>query len=278
MAEIDRTLIVTEKCASDKGLAASSYAVDFTKSESTPENWIVANYETVSYGPNGAEFTFNKRHDAPSMWADFKFWFGRVEVVVQGAPGLGIISSMVLLSDDLDEIDWEMKGTGGNAIGTNYWGKGIMDYTKNVYVGVPTPNCAFHTYTLDWSPSSLVWEIDGVVVRNVTAAAAGNQYPQSPMKLCFGVWDGSDPSNAAGTIQWAGGKTPLLPPKSYSMYVKSAMITNTNPAAAYENTNMSGNASSIKVLNDSLAVHSTSRSASTSRTTRRSSRPTKTTR
>ena len=193
------------------------------------------------------------------MWTNFKFWFGRVEVVAQGAPGLGIISSIVLLSDDLDEIDWEMKGTGGNAIGTNYWGKGILDYTNNVYAGVSAPNSAFHTYTLDWSPSSIVWEIDGVVVRTVTAAQAGNEYPQSPMKLSLSLWDGGDPSNAEGTITWAGGKTLLPPPKAYSMYVRSAKITNTNPAAEYEYADKSGNASSIKIINESQVVHPSSK-------------------
>ena len=37
--------------------------------------------------------------------------FGKIEVVLQAAPGQGIVSSSVMMSDDLDEIDWEWSGS-----------------------------------------------------------------------------------------------------------------------------------------------------------------------
>jgi beta-glucanase (GH16 family) len=36
--------------------------------------------------------------------------FGKVEVAMKAAPGAGIVSSVVLQSDTLDEIDWEWLG------------------------------------------------------------------------------------------------------------------------------------------------------------------------
>lgn len=57
-------------------------------------------------GPNGGEFTINKKGDAPTIQTDFYFLFGRVDVKMKIAPGTGVVSSVVLQSDDLDEIDW----------------------------------------------------------------------------------------------------------------------------------------------------------------------------
>lgn len=44
--------------------------------------------------------------DAPTMQTDFYFFFGLVEVTMKAASGTGIVSSIVMESDDLDEFDW----------------------------------------------------------------------------------------------------------------------------------------------------------------------------
>lgn len=85
------------------------YWLDFSSLVSSPSNWTVANYEYVKYGKQGAEFTFAKPGDSPQIWTDFYILFGHVDVVAQVAPGTGIISSSVLISDDYDEIDFEFR-------------------------------------------------------------------------------------------------------------------------------------------------------------------------
>lgn len=60
-------------CPPDVGLATSSYFIDFTKVTSLPSDWSVAAYETVEFGPNGAELTFAKRYDAPLIHTNFNF-------------------------------------------------------------------------------------------------------------------------------------------------------------------------------------------------------------
>jgi Glycosyl hydrolases family 16 len=40
------------------------------------------------------------------MMSNHYIFFGRVETWLKSAPGQGIVSSIVLESDDLDEIDW----------------------------------------------------------------------------------------------------------------------------------------------------------------------------
>ena len=237
-------------CPDDLGLITSDYFVDFTTVNSLPSDWSVASYETVNFGPNGAELTFAKRFDAPLIRTNFNFFFGSIEYVVQGALGKGIVSSMVLLSDDLDEVDWEMTGTGGSQIETNYYGKGLPNYNNYQYVNVTTPQTEFHTYGVQWSSEALVWYIDNVVVRTLTAAQAGDYFPQTPMHVSLSLWDGGDPTEAPGTQNWAGGQTTFPITENYTMYIKSVRINNAMPGVGYQYTDMSGRWQSIRVLSN----------------------------
>ena len=248
-------------CPDTLGLTTSNYFIDFTTVNSLPSDWSVASYEAVNFGPNGAELTFAKRFDAPLIRTNFNFFFGSIEYVVQGAPGKGIVSSMVLLSDDLDEIDWEMTGTGGSQIETNYYGKGVPNYNNYDYVNVTTPQTEFHTYGVQWSSEALVWYIDSVVVRTVTAAQAGNYFPQTPMHVSLSLWDGGDPLEAPGTQNWAGGETTFPISENYTMYIKSVRINNAMPGGGYQYTDKSGSWQSIKVLSNTTTAVSNFTSA-----------------
>lgn len=187
------------------------------------------------------------------MRTNFNFFFGRVEYVVKAAPGTGIISSMVLLSDDLDEVDWEFRGGVTDSVQTNYFGKGYTGtYNRSTTNAVTTPQASFHTYAIDWSPDSLVWSIDGKNVRTLSVADAGFQFPQTPMKVSLSLWDGGDPQGNPGTIQWAGGVTPFPVPEPYSMFIKSVKIWNAKPAHQYKYGDNSGSWRSIKLINDTM--------------------------
>jgi len=50
---------------------------------------------------------------------------------MQAAAGTGIVSSIVLQSDDLDEVDWEMIGGNTTFVETNFFGK---RYALYIYV------------------------------------------------------------------------------------------------------------------------------------------------
>jgi hypothetical protein len=90
-------------CDPDTGLKKWSLSTDFTQGSSDEWTAISGN---VTYGSNGAEFTINERYDAPTLETNFYIFFGEVEVVMRAANGTGIVSSIVMESDDLDEIDW----------------------------------------------------------------------------------------------------------------------------------------------------------------------------
>jgi ribosomal protein S5 len=60
----------------------------------------------MSFTSDGMEFSISQLGDGPTIQSNFMMFFGSVEVVMKAAPGAGIVSSFVMESDDLDEIDW----------------------------------------------------------------------------------------------------------------------------------------------------------------------------
>ena len=160
----------------------------------------------MKYDSEGASFTIAKQGDAPLIQSKWYIMFGRVECVIKTAPGTGIVSSAVLQSDDLDEIDWEWLGINNLYVQTNYFGKGNTgSYNRGATHDNQGNHDDYHTYTIDWTSEQIVWQIDGQTVRAITPQDAGDQYPQSPMMVKVGAWAGGDPNNAPGTIRksWA---------------------------------------------------------------------------
>ncbi|KAL4934513.1 glycoside hydrolase family 16 protein [Aspergillus undulatus] len=277
-------------CDPDPGLNSKSFTSDFTKGDSALDGWVKAAGD-VSFGPDGAEFTVAKQGDAPTIETDFYFFFGKAEVELKVAPGTGIVSSIVIESDVLDEIDWEALGGDPTQIQTNYFGKGdTTSYDRVTYEPVDTPQDTFHTYTIEWTPQTISWVIDGAVRRTLTReeAQGGSRFPQTPSRLRIGIWAGGDPNNGEGTIQWAGGQTDYSA-APFTMVLKSVHIENTYPGNEYSYTDNSGDWQSINVDNsapkpessttksDSTTTTSTTTSSSSSETSTDSETTTSTT-
>lgn len=70
----------------------------------------------------------------------------------------------------------------------------------------------YHEYTIDWTPDTITWSIDGQVGRTKdrkdtwNATANRWEYPQTPSRVQISIWPGGLASNAKGTIEWAGGE------------------------------------------------------------------------
>ncbi|KAI4259583.1 MAG: hypothetical protein LQ352_000651 [Teloschistes flavicans] len=172
--------------------------------------------------------------------------FGRVEFKVKPAPGVGIVSSAVLQSDDLDEIDWEWLGGDSSQVQSNYFGKGqTTTWNRGAFHANPNNQADFHTYTIDWTANQIAWQIDGRTVRTLSPDSAQGQYPQTPMMIKIGSWSGGDPSNAPGTVSWAGGPTNYAG-GPYSMVVKSIAVTDYSSGTQYSYSGTSGSWQSIQ--------------------------------
>ncbi|KAJ5923629.1 Cell wall glucanase [Penicillium verhagenii] len=230
-------------CPADPAFGKADHTFAFTSGASSDFSATgTVNYDSTK----GAAFTVAKQGDGPLIQSNFYIMFGKVEYTIQAAPGTGIVSSAVLQSDDLDEIDWEWLGGDNSQVQTNYFGKGD---TSTFNRGAFSPNSGnhdgFHTYSVDWTSSQIVWALDGTTVRTLTPGTADtNQYPQTPMMIKVGVWAGGDPNNPKGTIQWAGGETDYTK-GPFTMYMKSMTVTDYSTGTSYSYSDKTGTWGSI---------------------------------
>ncbi|RMZ81644.1 hypothetical protein DV737_g2386, partial [Chaetothyriales sp. CBS 132003] len=253
--------LTEDGCSSDPALG-ESITIDFTSGSSSQ---FTAS-GSPSYGSSGAEFTISEKGDSPTITSSWYIMFGHVEYVVKAAPGTGIVSSAVLLSDCLDEIDWEWLGGDDDKAQSNYFGKGITTtYNRGAYHAVANNHDEFHSYTVDWTADRIVWGIDGETVRTLTEEDADSgQYPQTPMQVKVGSWAGGDSSNSEGTIEWAGGLVDYSD-GPFTMYLKSISVTDYSTGTSYSYSGTSGTWESIK--SDGGTVNGSSSDTSTSATT-----------
>lgn len=247
---------IQEACPADPGLSETWHTTDFTKGADSA--WNVT-YGAVAYGARGAAFTVAKPGDAPTMQTNFYIFFGAVTVLARAAPGTGIVSSAILESDDLDELDWEWLGGAPDRVQTNYFGKGnTTTYDRSTTVPVvPDAQGAVHNYTLDWTADTTTWFVDGVSVRTLHRADAlgGANYPQTPMRVKLGPWAGGNSPNP-GTVAWAGGRTDFAA-GPFTMTVEKVVIRSYNPAVSYTYRDTSGASGSIGIQGKKLAQRDT---------------------
>ena len=235
-------------CPSDPALGTAA-TFNFTTQTSTDASVWNTTAGKVDYNTEGAFFTINQRGESPTIQSNFYIFFGTVEVIMKAASGQGVISSIVLESDDLDEIDWELMGGNTTHAETNYFGKGnTTSYDRATYYPVNKPQENFHNYTVDWSQEKIEWLIDGDIVRTLLYADAlgGKDFPQTPMNVRLGIWAGGDSSEPNGTIEWAGGPTDYSK-GPFEMVVSSIRVMDASKGASYTYGDKTGSYKSIRI-------------------------------
>ncbi|TAQ89224.1 hypothetical protein B7494_g2437 [Chlorociboria aeruginascens] len=236
--------LTSASCPSDLALG-KAINVDFT--QGSVDSFTASGNPT--YDSSGVHFTISEPGDAPTLTSLFYIMFGKVEISLEAAPGAGIVSTLVLQSDDLDEIDLEWLGADDSEVQTNYFGKGdVTTYNRGTYEPAANNQAGFITYTVEWTADQVIWSVAGTVVRVLTPATADtNQYPQTPMRIKFGAWSGGDSSNAEGTIQWARGPT-VYSDGPFTMTVQSIAVTDYSTGTEYKYGDTSGTWESIEAV------------------------------
>ncbi|RCI14871.1 hypothetical protein L249_7040 [Ophiocordyceps polyrhachis-furcata BCC 54312] len=198
----------------------------------------------------GVSFTVARGGEAPQLTSVFYIMYGRVEITMKAAPGPGIVSSLVLESDVLDEIDIEWLGSNPNETQTNYFGKGkTTTYNRGRFHTLVGTQSRFITYVVDWTAERIIWQADATQLRVLTRRdAEPDQYPQTPMRVKFGAWAGGDPAfNPPGTVAWARGPTDYGK-GPFSMLVQSVSVTDYSTGKEYRYKDQSGSDSSIEAV------------------------------
>jgi beta-glucanase (GH16 family) len=205
---------------------------------------------SIKWNEDGADFVVANRGDSPTIQSNFYMFFGICSVFLRAAPGTGIVSSIVLQSDDLDEVDWELIGGNKTHVQSNYFGKGnTTSFDRDVWHPVDNPMDRAINYTTHWTQEKLEWYIDEKLVRTLKYEDALNGYnfPQTPMNIRIGIWAGGDPeNNSKGTVEWAGGETDFKK-GPYTMTVESIYAQDFTSGKEYTYGDKTGSFKSIKV-------------------------------
>jgi hypothetical protein len=235
-------------CPDDPAFSMS-YKFDFTDANNA-STWKLQNGMT-SYGTDGAAMVVSKRKESPKLISQFYIFFGVVEVFLKASIGQGIVSSIVMESDDLDEIDWELIGGNETHVQSNYFGKGnTTSFDRAVWHPVENPMGSYRNYTTRWTKEKIEWFVDGSLVRtlNYHDALGGKNYPQTPMYVSVGIWSGGDvENNNNGTVEWAGGPTDFSQ-APFTMYVKSVKVTDFSTGQSYKYGDQTGSMESIQII------------------------------
>jgi beta-glucanase (GH16 family) len=206
---------------------------------------------TYKYDDTGAQFSLTGEGQSTLLSSNFYIFFGVVESHVKMAKGGGLVSSVVLESDDLDEVDWEWVGYNTSEVQSNFFGKGndtTFDRGGTHYV--PNADTEFHNYTTYWDQERLQWWIDGNMVRELLyddkGTLGGKNYPQTPCRVKFSLWPAGQKSAAQGTIEWAGGlvdwdKAP------FTMTLGALRVKDFHSGKEYTYSDHTGSFDSIKV-------------------------------
>jgi beta-glucanase (GH16 family) len=123
--------------------------------------------------------------------------YGTIEARLKTASNMpGTVSSFILISPiSGDEIDFEVVGKDPSDMQTNFYYRvqpgNKVDYSHGVHVNVGLDTSLdYHTYRLDWTPTEMKWWFDGELKRTTLASEVVGSYPDTPMRIAFGIWDG----------------------------------------------------------------------------------------
>ncbi|EJT77024.1 cell wall glucanosyltransferase [Gaeumannomyces tritici R3-111a-1] len=258
----------TEKDCPPAPALGKALTIDYAKGADKSGFFKMLDGTSLEYdGNKGAVFKIASEGNAPTLVAKDYIFFGKVEVELQAAPGVGIVTSVVLQSDDLDEIDWEWVGGDNTQVQTNYFSKGdTTTYDRGGKHPVNNPVGSFHKYTIDWTKDYIKWIVDGNVVRELKYADAkgGATFPQTPCQVRVGTWVAGRKDASPGTVEWAGGFANFAD-GPFNGYYKSIAVTDyATGATSYVYGDRSGTYKSIVVKKDGDKSENSSSSSSSS--------------
>lgn len=128
--------------------------------------------------------------------------YGTIEARIKTASSMpGTVSSFIMISPiSGDEIDFEIVGKDPSDVQTNFYYRvqpgNKVDYSHGVHINVNLDTSLdYHTYRLDWTPTEMKWWFDGELKRTTLASEVVGSYPDTPMRIAFGIWDGGHGSN-----------------------------------------------------------------------------------
>ncbi|KAM6503356.1 glycoside hydrolase family 16 protein [Amanita muscaria] len=139
--------------------------------------------------------------------------YGTITAKLKTGRWAGVVTAFITMSDIKDEIDWEFPGANTTEGQTNYFWEGVIPQGHNngqTTTGISDTFSNYHDYSINWTPDTLTFLVDGNVVRTVkksdTVDSSGvANYPATPSRIQLSLWPAGINSSSPETVQWSGG-------------------------------------------------------------------------
>lgn len=152
------------------------------------------------------------------------FGYGTYEVKMKAATDesgnapAGIVSAFFIYTGPAFDDTWHEVDV-AEIKGINVWKNQVTFYHPDLGINGSEEiidldfdsSADYHTYTLNWTPDSITWSIDGTVVRTET-----ENLPDTAMKIYFNMWAVIDSPDMEA---WAGHFDYTSPVKAYYEYI-----------------------------------------------------------
>ncbi|KIO31409.1 glycoside hydrolase family 16 protein [Tulasnella calospora MUT 4182] len=204
----------------------------------TTHDWVVDSGKVFISSKNELVLALTKDNNGTRISSTRYVHYGTITATLKTARSAGVVNAFITMSDVRDEIDWEWPGAQTSQAQSNYFFLGQVDYSNShgaTHDGLSDTYANYHDYTIDWTPDTLTWSIDGNPVRTLqktdTLSKDGSYYayPTTPARVQLSIWPAGIPGAPQGTVDWAGGMIDWTDPDyvaqgQFSTIVKSVTI------------------------------------------------------
>ena len=167
-----------------------------------------------------------KNYKAAEIYSNQSYLYGRFEMSIKAAQGSGQLSTFFLYRNNSEqsstlwqEIDIEIFGKNTNTFQSNV----IVERTEGARLQTPIVHTLptslsddFHKYVLEWTPDSISWYVDDILLRTEKVYALDCN---AAMSIRLNHW-------AANLTSWAGVfDTSVLPQYQYVDYISYSSYT-----------------------------------------------------
>lgn len=254
-------------------------SIDKYLGDSSKINWQSQGMPAIYTDGNGQKstlLTMAKGTVGTLLASTHYVWYGKICSKLTTAQGKGVVTAFILMSDVKDEIDYEWVGVDVGNVQSNYYSQGVTNYKNGNNLTVPGGNTVenMHEYCIDWKEDTLDWSIDGKIQRTLERKNTWNStanrfdYPQTPARIMLSLWPAGLPTNAKGTIDWAGGEidwnSPYMQEGYYYARFQEVTVECYDPPSGaqkqgdktYKYTDEAGTNNTVAITNDEVILGS----------------------
>ncbi|KAJ1976975.1 CRH- protein [Dimargaris verticillata] len=180
---------------------------DFSSSDHLADFQIESCHPNVAINDGKLELKVTKECNATTITYNKLFNSGRISLRMKAARGMGVVTCAVMMGTIFkDEFDIEFTGKDLSIMQSMLWNSGavIPGYEKFEPHPVPRGDASkeYNDYAVEFTPNYIAWFIDNQLVRTIRKDQI-TVLPRNANQVRFGVWDGSNQQEWAGSMDYS---------------------------------------------------------------------------